>query len=159
MDSSFDRKDRKEDWLTPPYIIKALGEFDLDPCSPINRPYDTAKKHYNKIDDGLKQEWEGRVYCNPPYGKETGKWIKRLKEHGNGIALIFARTETKVWHEHIWYDADAVFFFKGRIKFYTIEGKQSGAAGAPSALVAYGEENVEAIANSKLKGVLVRLKK
>ena len=62
-------------WLTPPYIIEALGEFDLDPCSPINRPWDTAKKHYNVFDDGLAHQWEGRVWCNPPYGKHTKKGL------------------------------------------------------------------------------------
>ena len=42
-----------DEWLTPPEIIKSLGEFDVDPCSPINRPWDTAKIHYNKNDDGF----------------------------------------------------------------------------------------------------------
>ena len=53
----------KNEWLTPIEIINALGEFDLDPCSPINRKWDTAKKHINQIEDGLKTEWEGRVWC------------------------------------------------------------------------------------------------
>ena len=52
----------KDEWLTPPDIIKGLGDFDLDPCSPIERPWDTAKKHYCILDDGLKQDWEGRVF-------------------------------------------------------------------------------------------------
>lgn len=73
-----------EEWFTPPELIKALGEFDLDPCSPVNRPWDTAKKHYTKEVDGLKQKWEGRVWLNPPYGKETFKWIERLANHGDG---------------------------------------------------------------------------
>jgi hypothetical protein len=48
MNTSFEGKTEtgKDEWLTPPEIIKSLGEFDLDPCSPINRPWDTAKNHY-----------------------------------------------------------------------------------------------------------------
>jgi hypothetical protein len=46
-------------WLTPPHIIQALGSFDLDPCSPLNRPWDTAQKHYTIEDDGLTSPWGG----------------------------------------------------------------------------------------------------
>jgi hypothetical protein len=58
-----DRTTMKQDWLTPPEIIKALGEFDLDPCSPVDRPWDTAKKHYTILDNGLRQEWGGQREC------------------------------------------------------------------------------------------------
>ena len=86
----------KDEWLTPPNVIESVGEFDLDPCSPINRPWDTAKNHYNILDDGYNKEWFGRVWCNPPYGKQTHKWLNRCADYGNAIALIFARTETNV---------------------------------------------------------------
>jgi hypothetical protein len=137
--------ENKDEWLTPPKIIKALGDFDLDPCAPINPPWQTAAKQYDVRDDGLKQVWEGRVWCNPPYGRETFKWIDKLATHGNGIALIFARTETIGFHEHIWNRADAIFFFKGRLKFFHVNGVEGGSANAPSCLVAYGKENVNAL--------------
>lgn len=155
MNTGFERKDQKDEWLTPPFIIDELGPFDLDPCAPIIRPWEMADEHYTIEDDGLSKEWFGRVWCNPPYGNKTGLWIEKLAHHGNGTALIFARTETKVWHDHIWPKADAVFFFKGRLKFWSVDGKESGTAGAPSALVAYGDENVSAIIRSNLKGHLV----
>ena len=88
----FERTEGKDEWLTPPEIIKALGSFELDPCSPINRPWDTAAKHYTIEDNGLSLPWHGRVWMNPPYGDATEMWMQRLAEHGNGIALIFART-------------------------------------------------------------------
>lgn len=159
MNSSFDRKEGEETWLTPPYIFKSLGVFDLDPCAAIGQPWKTAITHINEIEDGLIQKWWGRVWMNPPYGSKTKHWMKKLKEHGDGVALIFARTETRVWHDHIWNGADAVFFFKGRIKFHTIKGEQAGPAGAPSALVAYGERNVRSIEQSDLNGVLIKLEK
>jgi hypothetical protein len=147
----------KDEWLTPPSIIKALGTFDLDPCSPINRPWDTAKNHLTILDDGLSKNWEGRVWCNPPYGRETFKWIDKLAIHGNGIALIFARTETIGFHEHIWNKADSIFFFKGRLKFHHVTGEQGGSANAPSCLVAFGSNNVAAIDNAGLTGYHIAL--
>lgn len=60
-----------DEWLTPPAIIDALGPFDLDPASPIERPWPTAARHYTIEDDGLAQPWAGMVWCNPPYGRET----------------------------------------------------------------------------------------
>lgn len=57
-----------DEWLTPPDLLEKLGSFDLDVCSPINRPWDTAGQHYNILDDGLKQKWFGRVWCNPLMG-------------------------------------------------------------------------------------------
>lgn len=91
-----------ESWLTPPAIIQALGEFDLDPCACLHQPWPTAKGHYTIEDNGLLKAWAGRVWLNPPYGPETGRWLGRLAEHGNGIALVFARTETQMFFEHVW---------------------------------------------------------
>lgn len=114
--------ENKDEWLTPPEIIKALGLFDLDPCAPIVRPWDMAEHHYTIQDDGLSQIWHGRVWLNPPYGRETFKWLERLATHEEGgIALIFARTETRGFHEQIWGKAHSVFFFRGRISFLLCE--------------------------------------
>lgn len=146
-----------DEWLTPPWVLKELGEFDLDPCAPVKRPWDMAKKHYTKLEDGLVQKWEGRVWCNPPYGNRTFEWIQKLAEHGNGIALIFARTETKGFHREIWNKADAIFFFEGRLKFYTVEGIEGGTANAPSCLVAYGKKNVAVLQKMGIRGKLIIL--
>lgn len=104
MDTTFqgNTETGKDEWLTPPEIVRSLGDFDLDPCSPINRPWDTAKKHLTVIDDGLNQEWNGSVWCNPPYGKEAVKWLEKCAEHNNCIALVFARTETKMFFSEVW---------------------------------------------------------
>lgn len=153
--------DSKNEWLTPPELIKALGSFDLEPCSPIKRPWDTAFCHYTIEDDGFKMPWNGRVWLNPPYGRETFKWVKRLADHGDGIALIFARTETKGFHDQVWNRATAVFFFRDRINFYHVTGEKSDRANAPSCLIIYGNNNVEAINkaidNGSIKGRLVIL--
>jgi hypothetical protein len=149
--------ENKEDWLTPPEIIKSLGSFHLDPCTPRKMPWTTASFRYTKAKDGLFEPWYGRVWCNPPYGKKTFEWLRKLANHGNGIALVFARTETKGFHSEVWGKADAIFFFKGRIKFYRVDGTQGGTANAPSCLVAYGKDNVKALKNCGLNGKLITL--
>ncbi|OMF70554.1 adenine methyltransferase [Paenibacillus glucanolyticus] len=149
----------KDEWLTPPEILESLGPFDLDPCSPINRPWDTAKKHLTVRDNGLKSEWKGRVWLNPPYGRETAEWLHKLSDHGNGIALIFARTETEMFFDHVWNKADALLFFKGRLYFHHVNGNRAKAnAGAPSVLIAYGPNNVQALENVNHLGMFVKLK-
>jgi hypothetical protein len=96
MNTSFEKsKNTKVEWLTPPDLVKKLGEFDLDPCAPVNAPFYHAANYYTIEQDGLSKQWLGRVYCNPPYGRGMDLWLEKLKYHGNGIALIFARTETK----------------------------------------------------------------
>ncbi len=159
MNVTFERAENTTvEWLTPPELVKMLGEFDLDPCTPFNPPFTHARVNYNINDNGLKKAWKGRVYMNPPYGKGMELWIEKLKIHNNGIALIFARTETKCFFNHIWNDAAAVLFVKGRIKFYNIDGIQKGTPGAPSIFIAYGQENANALENSKIIGKFIRLK-
>jgi hypothetical protein len=85
-------------------------------------------------------------------------WLEKLKNHGNGIALIFARTETKCFFDHIWNDADGVLFVKGRIRFYHVSGIQGGTPGAPSVFIAYGKENALVLKNSGIEGRFLFLK-
>lgn len=147
-----------DEWLTPPYVLQALGPFDLDPCAPVKRPWDTAKEHYTVFDDGLALPWIGRVWCNPPYGPKTAIWLARLAAHGNGIALIFARTETAAWQEHVWAAARGVMFLFGRLHFHHADGSRAPAnSGAPSALVAYGPENAAILKTCGLPGAYVPL--
>lgn len=145
------------EWLTPPYILQALGEFDLDPCSPVNRPWDTARNHLTIIDNGLIHDWYGRVWVNPPYGKGTGRWLEKLSEHKNGLALIFGRTETQMFHDFVWNRAFAILFLKGRLQFYKPDGTKPNTsnAGAPSVLIAYDEPNTRSLAESLIPGKLI----
>mgnify|MGYP000330210482 CR=1 FL=1 len=149
----------EDEWLTPKYITDSLGVFDLDPCSPADRrPWDTARNHIGLPEDGLASEWYGRVWCNPPYGRETFKWLNKLANHGRGIALIFARTETLGFHSEVWEKAHSVFFFKGRLKFCKVTGVEGGTANAPSCLISYSAEDTSSILESGLKGKLVVLR-
>jgi hypothetical protein len=148
----------KDEWLTPPEIIKELGPFDLDPCAPIVRPWETAKRHFTVEDNGLLKVWNGRVFCNPPYGKETGKWLSRCAEHMDAIALIFARTETKDWEKHVWGKATAILFIYGRLYFHHVDGSRASAnSGAPSALIAYNNATCQVLKRARIPGRMVVL--
>lgn len=135
------------DWYTPAWVFENIGlDYDLDPCSPKGGvPWIPVKAHYSLPDDGLALPWVGRVWCNPPYGKFTARWLKKMNEHRNGMALIFARTDTRWFHESVIH-ADAILFLKGRIAFVDGLGKTGGGgAGAGSMLVAWGDVCREAL--------------
>ena len=107
------------EWYTPAAIFDALGiEFDLDPCSPgpLVVPWIPARTHYTQAENGLTQPWHGRVWLNPPYGPGLDRWLRRFCAHRNGIALVFARTDTQWFHTYA-VRADAVCFTRGRIAF------------------------------------------
>jgi len=151
------RHSKQIDWYTPPHIFDALGiTFDLDPCGAVaGLDRVPAVSRFTISDDGLAQTWHGTVWCNPPYGDQTGLWLKRMKQHGNGIALVFARTGTRWWHD-VAPSADVICFISGRLRFINGETGEIGAsAGADSVLMAWGRHCASAVLQSRL-GMCVR---
>lgn len=147
-------KNSSAEWLTPPTLLRALGEFDLDPCAPVKRPWDMAREHYTVEDDGLLREWGSakRVWLNPPYGNKTDRWLRLMARHGNGLALVFARTETRMFFESVWNAADALYFVKGRISFFNGDGTLGAySGGAPSVVIAYGAANAKVLESDALR--------
>lgn len=135
-------------WLTPKWLVESLGEFDLDPCGAHG--WDLAKQTMRlPFIDGLEAEWYKRVWLNPPYGRHIGKWLNKLQQHGNGIALVFARTDTKWFHD---LKPDLIFFLKGRIKFLREDFTEDSNAGHGSMLLCFGAENTKSVMNSNIKG-------
>lgn len=151
-----------DDWLTPPHILKALGKFDLDPCASLQQSKKTANRKFTINDDGLSQDWFGRVWLNPPYGEQTERWLAKLAKHGNGIALVYARTETKMFFDHVWDSASGIFFLKGRLSFGSPDNSSDGQAGAPSVLISYDPKgsrfNQNVLRRCKLKGKFLEIK-
>ena len=146
----FSSKDQT--WETPIEFFNKVNEefkFDIDVCAVD----ETAKcsNYYTPEVDGLKQEWKGVCWMNPPYGRQIGKWIeKAYNESVKGatvVCLIPARTDTKYWHEFIFPYASEIRFIKGRLKF----GNSDNSAPFPSALVIFSnkikELNVTVMSN------------
>ena len=153
---------RTDEWLTPPELLTALGgadSFDLDPCAPIVRPWPTARDHYTIKDNGLLKPWHGRVWMNPPYSTDVfGRWMGRLAEHGTGISLIFARTETAAFFNFVWQRASAVLFLQGRLNFHLVDGRRARKnGGAPSVLCAYGDRDAEVLSECGIEGHFIPL--
>lgn len=156
-------------WLTPPAILIAMGgakSFDLDPCAAVGQPWPTAHQHYTVVDNGLMKPWHGRVWLNPPYGRAIGAWLGRMAAHNHGVALIFARTDTAAFFDHVWRAASGLLFIAGRLAFLRADGspmprkggKRPANSGAPSVLVSYGQHDLDVLAACGVEGQLVPLR-
>lgn len=150
---------KNQTWITPPEIIKALGEFDLDPCCADTMPYNTAKFGYRKEHDGLKQNWMGRVWLNPPFDRrERHLWMKKMSEHKNGVMLIPAACETDAFYKYVWSCFTGILFIKGRPHFHYEDGTRAKAnSGCTICLVSYDQYNLEALQKSNLGIVLTSM--
>lgn len=103
-------------WLTPRWLLDELKSFDLDPCAaPDPSVWPTAARHFTER--GLDQPWQGCVWLNPPFSA-AGTWVERLADHGDGVALVCARTETVWFQEQVLERADQVLFIRRRIMFH-----------------------------------------
>lgn len=149
---------KSDTWLTPREIWTKLGTFNTDPACPEFIKDPIAGCCYSASDDGLKQRWRGRVWLNPPFNRyQRPKWMAKMADHGNGIMLIPAATETEAFRKYVWERADAVCFITGRPHFLNEQGVRAKAnCGCSIVLVAYGQLNRLALENSGL-GVTLRL--
>ena len=125
-------------WETPQEFFDELNDefgFDIDVCAlPENAKCD---QYYTPEQDGLSQPWQGVVWCNPPYGRDIGKWVQKeyeenKKENNFIVMLLPARTDTKWFHEYIYGKAE-IRFVRGRLKF----GGSKNSAPFPSMVVVF----------------------
>ena len=124
-------------WETPKDLFDKLNNefhFTLDVCAtPENAKCDSF---YTKEQDGLSQPWEGVVWCNPPYGRQIGEWVRRAflaSVSGNTVVMLLpARTDTRWFHEYIYGKAE-IRFIRGRLKF----GGSKNSAPFPSMVVVF----------------------
>lgn len=128
---------RTNDWSTPQDFFNELNKefnFNLDPCA--NCKNHKCDKYFTIEQNGLLQTWGGHiVFCNPPYGKVIGDWVKKAFEEAQKVnttvvMLIPARTDTKYFHDYI-YQKHEIRFIRGRLKF----GNSKNAAPFPSMVV------------------------
>jgi len=110
------------EWATPPEVFKALDDefhFTLDPCCTDENA--KCRTHYTAVVNGLKQPWAPhRVFMNPPYGRQVGKWIKKAYQESQAgalvVCLIYAKTDTSWWHDYV-LPYGEIRFIRGRIHF------------------------------------------
>jgi hypothetical protein len=149
---------KSAEWYTPSWVFKELGiEFELDPSSPFDMETAVpAKVKYDVFDDGLKKPWHGRVWLNPPYGKDTPAWIRRMIEHNNGIALVFSRTDA-AWCQAAMSACTAMLFISGRVQFVPgLENQhKKSRCGAGTVLFAFGRDNAEALKKLSSRGTYI----
>ena len=129
---------RSEQWATPRKLFAELDaefHFDLDPCATADNA--TCADYFTIEDDGLLQNWGGRrVFCNPPYGRKIGDWVRKCYEESKRaevvVLLIPARTDTAFFHDYIYHKAREVRFIRGRLHF-----NDAGPAPFPSMIVIF----------------------
>ena len=123
-------------WATPQDFFDKYNniyQFETDVCaSPENAK---CAKYYTKEQNGLAQEWTGKCWMNPPYGREIKEWMKKAYESSlNGatvVCLVPARTDTAWWHDYS--VKGNIEFIRGRLKF----GGSKNSAPFPSAVVVF----------------------
>lgn len=140
---------KKDDWETPQELFDELNEkhnFTLDAAATDENA--KLPNYYTIEDDALNQNWKGRVFCNPPYGREIKHWVKKAYEESQQpynekvVILIPSRTDTIYWHEYIFGKAKEIDFLRGRLKF-EVNGKSGQPAPFPSAIITYTKEREE----------------
>lgn len=127
---------KSDHWFTPPDFYAALNQefgFTFDPCPLESR------------EDGLKRDWHGRVFCNPPYSKigafiKKALWHLHTKEVELAVFLIPARTDTRWFHDFLYGKAE-IRFCRGRLRF----GGSKNSAPFPSMVVVLREANLAAL--------------
>lgn len=136
----------KNYWETPQDFFDELHEkyeFTLDAAATDENA--KLPNYYTVEDDALKQKWEGRVFVNPPYGREIKHWVEKaykesLEPYNECVVMLIpSRTDTIYWHEYIFGKAKDIDFLKGRLKF-EIDGEPRDVAPFPSALITYSKE-------------------
>ncbi len=135
------------EWRTPPDLFARLDEvwhFNLDPAStPENA---LCARYFTAEENGLTRSWAGyRVWLNPPYGREIGKWVEKARQEGlrGGtvvVCLLPARTDAAWWQRSVlgmWptdQGAALIRYLPGRLKF----SGSKNAAPFPSAIAIFG---------------------
>ena len=132
-------------WSTPQDFYNKLNDefhFTLDAAA----TEDNAKccNYFTPEQDGLLQKWTGTVFCNPPYCRQTGKWVKKAYEEslsGNCtvVMLLPCRPDVSWFHDYILGKAE-ILFVRGRLKF----GGSKNSAPFPSMVVVFRPDRAAA---------------
>lgn len=162
------RNSGNNEWYTPPKFIEAarlaMGGIDLDPASSeiANRTVQAAT-FYTAEDDGLRQDWHGKVWMNPPYSQpliadfcERVANLYAMEEIEQACVLVNNATETK-WFQTLLDEASCVCFPSSRIKFLDPDGQPNGAPLQGQAIVYFGDRLYEFVETFRKFGAVVEV--
>lgn len=133
-----------ETWATPlDFYRMCHAEFDFD-CDVAALAGSAKAEQWFGPDhpelgrrDAFANDWHGRCWMNPPYGRTIGTWMAKAAasavDGATVVCLVPARTDTAWWHDHVMPYASEVRLVRGRLKF----GSSVNSAPFPSALVIY----------------------
>lgn len=132
---------KQSNWRTPPWLFNLLDRefgFNLDAAADDTNAL--CPRYFTEHDNALRQAWWGNVYCNPPYGRDVGAWVRKgynetvLPGHAVYVVMLLAaRTDTIWWHDYVLPYADSLYFIRGRLKF----SEEKQAAPFPSCVVVF----------------------
>lgn len=130
-------------WCTPQEFFDRLNlEFNFVLDAAATDESAKCQRYYTPETDGLVQSWQcdGAVFCNPPYGRQLGKWVRKAwQEAQTGqtiVLLIPARTDTAYFHDFIYGKAE-IRFLRGRLRFTDESGNSADCAPFPLMVVVY----------------------
>lgn len=143
---------KSDEWYTPKYIFDALGcEFNLDVAHPENYiTHVPAKNILSK--DSLSKEWDGFVWCNPPFGGRNGilPWAEKFIQHGNGIMLTPDRSSAP-WWQYLARHSQLILFVAGKIKFVKPDGSTGNQPANGTTLFSLGGKGLDALIAAEKK--------
>lgn len=152
------KKEINDEYYTPKYIFEAMDvTFDMDVSCPNDQSFIIHTPCYRNIiekEDGLKTEWNGFVWMNPPYGREKDKnlWLDKFFKHGDGVALMPDRTSTKWWQNSA-KNSDCFMQVCGKISFIRPDGSIASQPSNGTTLFAIGQHGIKALLNAEANGL------
>jgi len=158
-DMSVHFSDDTDEWATPPDLLRpldrAVGGFDLDPCSGAEER-SIAPETYSEEDDGLARPWFGSVWCNPPYSA-ADDWADKARgeasrDEVDTVVLLLASRTSTAWFQDRTAEGDRVCFIRGRLRF----GDAEDDAPFPSLLIVFGDVPEALDRVLRVKGVTFR---
>lgn len=145
MGISRNNNEANDSLYTPNWIFEKLNcIFDLDPAHPDHKTNVPTLTYYTEKQDGLKQDWQGFIWLNPPF-RGAGIWADKFIKHNNGIMLC--QMSKAKWFWNVWDKADVITAIPENVKFVNTEGKNQTIF-MPTCLIGMGEKAVKILERS-----------
>lgn len=159
--SNWEDSGKSDEWYTPKYIFDALEcRFDMDVAAPVDRTFVTVPTSRFITENSLEMDWDGFVWCNPPFGARNGitPWIDKIQAHRYGILLTPDRTSAP-WWKIAATGSHGVLFLSKKVKFIRPDGSVGKAPSTGTCLFGHGMKGVDHLKIAEKKGLGVFYKR